>query len=65
VRAAFLPALGGALIAIFFGWVLGPRAAEEVVGPRLRLPALALMWTARVLAPVAVVIILANGLRHW
>jgi NSS family neurotransmitter:Na+ symporter len=56
--------LGGALIAVFFGWVLGPRAAEEVV-PRFPLAARLLMWTTRVLAPLAVVIILIRGLRDW
>jgi len=57
--------LGGALISIFFGWVLGPQAAEEVVGPRFKWAARPLMWTARVLAPLAVVVILVRGLREW
>lgn len=57
--------LGGALVALFFGWVLGPRAAEAVVGPRSRALALGLMWTARVLAPLAVLFILIHGLRDW
>lgn len=57
--------LGGALIALFFGWVLGPRAAEEIVGPRFPLAAKLLMWTARVLAPVAVGVIIVHGLRDW
>jgi NSS family neurotransmitter:Na+ symporter len=60
----FLP-LGGALISIFFGWVLGPRAADEVLGPRFRPAARLLMWTARVLAPLAVAVILARGVRDW
>jgi neurotransmitter:Na+ symporter, NSS family len=57
--------LGGALIALFFGWVLGPRAAEAAVGAHSRKLALGLMWTARVLAPVAVLFILVHGLRDW
>jgi len=60
----FLP-LGGALISIFFGWVLSPQAADEVLGHRFRPAARMLMWTARVLAPLAVGVILVRGLRDW
>jgi neurotransmitter:Na+ symporter, NSS family len=54
--------LGGALIALFFGWVLGRRAVAEVVGERFATP---LLWTVRVLAPIGVVAMIVNGLRGW
>ena len=54
--------LGGALIALFFGWVLGRRAVAEVVGERFATP---LLWTVRVLAPLGVLVMLINGLRGW
>lgn len=64
LTSSVLLPLGGALIALFFGWVLGPRAADEVVGARS--PAATLLtWTARVLAPLAVLVMLINALRAW
>jgi len=54
--------LGGALIALFFGWVLGRRAVAEVVGERFATP---LLWTVRVLAPMGVVAMIVNGLSGW
>jgi neurotransmitter:Na+ symporter, NSS family len=65
LTSSILLPLGGALIAIFFGWVLSPQAADELLGPRFRLAARPLMWTARVLAPLAVGLILVHGLRDW
>lgn len=63
--SSLLLPLGGALISLFFGWVLGLKAAEEVVGPRFKLAARVLMWTTRVLAPLAVAIIIVRALREW
>lgn len=57
--------LGGAVTAAFFGWVLSPAAAREVVGPRFERAAVGLIWLTRVVAPAAVVVILINGLRSW
>ncbi|HET9449779.1 MAG TPA: sodium-dependent transporter [Aggregicoccus sp.] len=54
--------LGGALISLFFGWVLGRRAVAEVVGERFATP---LLWTVRVLAPLGVLGMLINGLSGW
>ncbi len=65
LTSSLLLPLGGMLIALFFGWVLGPRAADEVIGGRSRAAALLLVWTARVLAPLAVLVILINALRNW
>lgn len=65
LTASVMLPLGGAIIAMFFGWVLSPAAAREVMGPRLGFLAVGLVWTARVLAPVAVLVILLNGLREW
>lgn len=55
----FLP-IGGLLISLFFGWVLGPRAVEHVVGKEAQWAAQGLLWTSRVLAPLAVAIAVGN-----
>jgi NSS family neurotransmitter:Na+ symporter len=54
--------LGGLLIAVFYGWVLGPEAVRRtfdrpVAGPVWQ----ALLWSARVVAPAAVAYLLARG----
>ncbi|WP_316858450.1 sodium-dependent transporter [uncultured Cohaesibacter sp.] len=56
--------IGGFLIAIFVGWVITPRALQEVSGtgePGL----LAKLWIfiLRFIAPIAIAAILINGLR--
>lgn len=65
LTSSLLLPLGGALIALFFGWVLGTEAAQEVVGPRFKLAGRVLMWTARLIAPLAVAIIIVRALREW
>ena len=57
----FLP-LGGLLIALFFGWSWkkGPDSITELGGAKLAV----LVWTNRVVAPVAIAYVLYNGLRH-
>lgn len=55
--------LGGLLVALFFGWVLGPRAVEQALGPDAG-PALRwlLLWSVRLIAPLAVGVVLFTGL---
>ena len=62
----FLP-LGGFLFAIFYGWVLGPKAVRATVGDKkgAAIPYFVLLWTLRILAPVAVIVMLFNGLKDW
>ncbi len=64
--SVFLP-VGGMLISLFFGWVLGPKAAEAVAGKGkyAHVAALGLMWSARLVAPLAVAVVLVHGLRDW
>lgn len=62
----FLP-LGGVLISLFYGWVLGPKAIEESLslGKKPSLMKIGLLWTTRVLAPVAVMIVLVKGVMDF
>lgn len=54
--------LGGALIALFFGWKVGPEAARSIVGPRYGWVAVVLVWATRVISPLAVIAMILNGL---
>lgn len=62
----FLP-VGGMFISLFFGWHLGPKAVKVVVGkgPLSDVMCLGLLWTARVIAPAAIIWVLYNGLSSW
>lgn len=56
--------VGGALVAIFLGWVLGERACQTII-KKSDLPdffATGLLWTARVLAPAWIFYLLIHGL---
>ncbi len=52
----FLP-IGGLLISLFFGWRLSEKACLEIVGSK-GIWATGLLWTARVVAPIAVGIVI-------
>ena len=56
--------LGGLLIAVFVGWVMGPRAVDELGEERGALRGLARLWLAfvRYVAPLAIGWILISGL---
>lgn len=64
--SVFLP-LGGLLFAIFYGWVLGPRAVAATVQrwPGVTVFYHGLLWTVRIVAPLAVSVMLVNGLKGW
>lgn len=55
----FLP-LGGLFIALYFGWVLGPKAVEHAIGPKARWAAAGLLWSARIIAPLAVAVMIGQ-----
>lgn len=52
----FLP-IGGLLISLFFGWKLSAKACEEITGAK-GIWSIGLLWTARIIAPVAVGIVI-------
>jgi NSS family neurotransmitter:Na+ symporter len=58
----FLP-LGGLLIAIFFGWSWksGPESITELTGANRSI----LVWSNRIIAPIAIAYVLFNGLKHF
>lgn len=62
----FMP-LGGIFIAVFYGWFLGPKAVQATAEKSRFLNHfyLIFLWTVRVVAPIAVAIMLVNGLRKW
>ena len=58
----FLPA-GGMIIALYYGWVLGPKAVEATFEkPGAGLAVSGLMWSVRIVAPAAVAWVLIKGL---
>lgn len=56
----FLP-IGGLLISLFVGWVLGEGAVEKVYGQKKFL-AFCLLWSLRIIAPLAIAAILIQKL---
>lgn len=60
----FLLPLGGLFIALFVGWILGPRALQAVTNQgQFQLPAASLwLWALRLLAPAAIAWILIASL---
>ncbi len=52
---------GGLMISLFFGWVLGPKAVQATIGdghPPIYLTGL--LWTTRVIAPLAIGVVIVN-----
>lgn len=63
LSSSFLLPLGGLLISVFYGWVLGPQAVAATVGkPVTHLATIGLLWSARVVAPLAVLGVFLNAL---
>lgn len=60
----FLP-IGGLLIALFFGWTLGEKAIKEATQSDNKLFNKGLLWTARIIAPGAVLDVLLNLVFEW
>jgi NSS family neurotransmitter:Na+ symporter len=59
----FLP-IGGMAISLFFGWILGPKAVEEILGPRIpKAFHVGLLWCTRLAAPLAVLAVLIYNLK--
>ena len=57
--------LGGLLIAVFYGWVLGPQACAATIGkPSQSILVQGLLWSARIIAPLLVGVVLWNGLAE-
>lgn len=55
----FLP-IGGLMISLFFGWVLGPKAVHAAIGPNSNWATFGLLWTSRLIAPLAVILVILN-----
>ncbi|MCK5923122.1 MAG: sodium-dependent transporter, partial [Methylococcales bacterium] len=55
----FMLPIGGILILLFFGWKLGLPAVTSILGRDGAL-AQGLMWSTRVLAPIAILLVLYN-----
>ncbi len=55
----FLP-LGGMMISLFMGWVLGPQHIEKVLGDLPKAFKFYLLWTLRLIAPIAVFSVFLN-----
>ncbi len=60
----FLP-IGGLLIALFFGWILGEKAIKEATKSDNKLLNKGLLWSARIVAPGAVLDVLLNLVFEW
>ncbi len=57
----FLP-VGGLLISLFFGWVIGPKCLKHVIGDENSLLAKGLLFTVRVISPIAIFFLLLSPL---
>tara|TARA_Y100001935_G_scaffold145154_1_gene119923 strand:- start:293 stop:1636 length:1344 start_codon:yes stop_codon:yes gene_type:complete len=55
----FLP-IGGLLISLFYGWKLGPKAIEKTFGGPIKFWSTGLLWLTRVVAPLAIFLVLYN-----
>ncbi|MFQ5559139.1 MAG: sodium-dependent transporter [Nitrospinota bacterium] len=60
LTSSYLLPVGGLLISLFFGWKLGSKAVEEVVGSTEKKRYHVLLWSTRVVAPLAVCAILIH-----
>ena len=59
LTAQLLLPLGGALISLFFGWVLGSQAVKVITGkPITNLFSQVLLWTTRAIAPLFILVML-------
>jgi NSS family neurotransmitter:Na+ symporter len=59
IASNYLLPIGGLLIAMFIGWVLGKDAVKDIV-KKDGIATTALLWLLRVVAPLAVFVILLN-----
>ncbi len=59
--------ISGILMSLFFGWVLGEEAMPLIVGTSNQAKKLDwdLLWVTRVIAPLAIIVILTNDLIEW
>lgn len=58
--------IGALAVSLFAGWVVGPKMIPEFSrGLERRWIWLLILWTTRVIAPLAITVIFINGLRSW
>ena len=60
LTSSYLLPLGGLFISLFFGWVLGPKAAKAAMGGKEGPWAWALLWLTRIIAPFAILLVFYN-----
>ncbi len=58
LTSSYLLPIGGMIISLFYGWRLGKLAVEKTLGPSRKVFSLGLLWITRVLAPLAILIVL-------
>lgn len=56
--SSYLLPIGGLLMSLFFGWVLGEKAAAKAIKSENKVLTLGLVWTARIVAPLAILVII-------
>ncbi len=54
--------IGGLLIALFFGWVIGPKSLKHIIGDENSPFAKGLLFTVRIITPLAVLMLLLSPL---
>jgi len=62
ITSSYFMPIGGLVISLFFGWRLGREAIFKVVGEKNKLAAEGLLWATRVVAPIAILLVLYNML---
>lgn len=60
ISSSYLLPIGGLLISLFVGWKLSLPAAVKIVGEDRKIFAHALLWILRVIAPLAIVIVIVD-----
>ena len=60
ITSQYMLPLGGMFISLFFGWVVGPKAMEHAIGKNAKWATTGLLWTARIIAPAAVALVMIN-----
>ncbi|MBC85672.1 MAG: sodium-dependent transporter [Bdellovibrionaceae bacterium] len=64
LTSSYMLPIGGVMIALFYGWVLGPQSVDNTIKDDNPVLKLGLLWACRLIAPLLVVIILYSKVKE-